>query len=191
MELVGSYVMAIVETSGLFAPLLFIVCHLVRPLLFLPVIAICMAGGIFFGTIAGTLYSVVGITLSSMVFYLIIRSMPKTFNHFLHAKQKFLGDHTTFSSTQITLLRLIPFIHFQLLSFCLFEISPNFKEYMKSSFFTSIPATVMYTSIGQTISRLPSTYMVLAIFLFIILIYVFRKREISIKWHEFFSNEAI
>ncbi|WP_332871020.1 hypothetical protein [Planococcus sp. MB-3u-03] len=33
--------------AGLWAPLLFILLHLIRPLLFLPVIAVCIAGGFF------------------------------------------------------------------------------------------------------------------------------------------------
>src|SRR5690625_4340808 len=132
MELVGSYLMAFIETGGIFAPLIFISFHLLRPLFFLPVIIICISGGVLFGTIAGTLYSIIGITLSSIIFYMIINWMPKTFNHLINVKQKLIGKHATMTTSQITLLRLIPFIHFQLLSFCLIEISSGFKEYTKS-----------------------------------------------------------
>src|SRR5690625_2460012 len=110
MELVGNYLLAFVETGGLFSPLLFISFHLLRPFVFLPAIFICISGGILFGAIAGTIYSVIGITLSSIVFYAIIQWMPKTLNKLVNVKHKMIGKHTTISTPQITLLRLIPFI---------------------------------------------------------------------------------
>src|SRR5690625_5771424 len=94
MELVGHYLMAIVETGGLFAPLLFITFHLLRPLVFLPVIFICISGGILFGAVAGTIYSVIGITLSSIIFYGMIHWMPNTFQKLVKIKEKLAGKYT-------------------------------------------------------------------------------------------------
>src|SRR5690625_6914111 len=73
MEHIGNYFIVFVEAGGLFAPLLFISFHLLRPLLFIPVIFICITGGVLFGAVAGSLYSVIGITLSSILFYGMIR----------------------------------------------------------------------------------------------------------------------
>src|SRR5690625_7084587 len=72
MELVSHYLLSFVHTAGWLSPLLFISFHLVRPLLFLPVICLCISGGILFGAIAGTVYAIIGITLSSIVFYLVL-----------------------------------------------------------------------------------------------------------------------
>lgn len=187
MELVSSYLMAFMETGGIFAPFIFISFHLVRPLFFLPVIFICVSGGILFGAFAGTFYSVIGITLSSIIFYIVIKWMPKTFNNLMNVKQKIIGKHSTITTSQITLLRLIPFIHFQLLSFCLIEISSSFKDYTKSSLLSSIPVAVVYTSFGQWISSLSSIHVFLLFLAIIPFVYLFRKKEIYIKWHEFFQ----
>jgi len=187
MELIGSYLMTFIETGGIFAPLLFISFHLIRPLFFLPVIFICIFGGVLFGTVAGTFYSVIGITLSSIIFYIAIQWMPKTFNKLINIKHKFIGKHSVMTTPQITLLRLIPFIHFQLLSFCLIETSASFKDYTKSSLLSSIPVAVVYTSIGKWISSLSPIYVFLIFIAILPLVYLFRKKEIYIKWHEFFN----
>lgn len=192
MELVGHYLMAVIETGGLFAPLLFISFHLLRPLFFLPVVFICISGGVLFGAVAGTVYSVIGITLSSIIFYGMIHWMPNTFNKLTHLKQKLTGKYTNMTTPQITLLRLIPFIHFHLLSLFLIEVSTDFKDYTKSSLLSSIPFAVMYTSIGQWISKLSPFFIFIFFVALLLLIYLIRKKEINIKWHDFFhTSESI
>lgn len=188
MELVGGYIFAVIETGGYFAPLLFIVFHLVRPLFFLPVVFICISGGILFGTVAGTIYSIIGITLSSALFYGVIQKMPASLDRFTRLKGKLFGKQATFTAPQITLLRLVPFIHFHLLSLCLFESTANFKEYTKVSFMSSIPIAVVYTTIGRWLSNLSPLYLFIVLCALLPLIYVIRKKEVSIKWNDFFAD---
>ncbi|MBM7571966.1 TVP38/TMEM64 family protein [Aquibacillus albus] len=187
MEYLGTYVMAILETGGLFAPLLFIGFHLLRPLFFLPVVFICISGGVLFGAVAGTLYSIVGITLSSLIFYRMVQWMPKTLDKLVRMKKKLMGKHSSLTISQVALLRLVPFIHFHLLSLCILEVSDNFKGYMKSSFFSNIPLAVVYTSVGRWISSL-SPVMIASILIGILpILYLLRRKEIIIKWEDFFN----
>ncbi|MFS0673022.1 TVP38/TMEM64 family protein [Ornithinibacillus sp. 179-J 7C1 HS] len=188
MELFGQYIMAIVQTGGLFAPLLFIMVHLIRPMFFLPVVFICVSGGILFGVFAGTVYSIIGITLSSILFYIFIQWMPKLSKRLLRMKQRLIGKHSELTVTQITLLRLIPFIHFHLLSLCLLEISSNFKDYMKSSLITNIPLALIYTSVGGWLSNLSPMHILLSLSALLLLIYALRRKEIVIKWEDFFQT---
>ncbi|WP_099158721.1 TVP38/TMEM64 family protein [Virgibacillus ndiopensis] len=187
MELFGNYLMTIIETGGLFAPILFISFHLLRPLFFLPVVFICISGGILFGAVAGTVYSIIGITLSSIIFYGIIRFMPKTFNRLVSMKKKIIGKHSQFTTSQIAVLRLVPFIHFHLLSLCLIQISEGFKDYTKSSLLSNIPLAFVYTSIGKWISNLSPLYIFVFLIALLPLIYLLRKKEIIIKWQDFFQ----
>ncbi|WP_461179338.1 TVP38/TMEM64 family protein [Virgibacillus ainsalahensis] len=187
MELFGNYLMAFIETGGLFAPILFISFHLLRPLFFLPVVFICISGGILFGAVAGTVYSIIGITLSSIIFYYIIKWMPKTFKKLLHVKKKLIGNHSVLTTPQITLLRLVPFIHFHLLSLCLIEISASFKDYTKLSLLSNIPLAFVYTSIGQWISNLTPIHIFAVLIALLPFLYLLRKKEIIIKWQEFFQ----
>src|SRR5690625_734097 len=106
---------------------------MIRPILFIPVILYCILGGLFFGIVAGSIYSIIGLTLSSIIVYFFLHRTPKTFHHILSIKDKVLGRDTNFSKSQITWLRLIPFIHFNLLAICLIELSVDLKDYMKRS----------------------------------------------------------
>ncbi|MYL34168.1 TVP38/TMEM64 family protein [Pontibacillus yanchengensis] len=190
MQHLGAFVMTIVEASGLFAPLLFISFHLLRPLFFLPVAFICVSGGVLFGAITGSVYSIVGVTLSSLLFYKLSEWMPKTLKKLVVLKKKFFGKHSSFSTGQIALLRLVPFIHFHLISLCIIEMSGTFKEYMKTSFYSNIPLAVVYTSIGQWISSLSPFLMGAILLLLLPLFYLLRRKEVSIKWHDFFAAEG-
>lgn len=187
MEQFGIYIMTYIGTGGLFAPILFIGFHLLRPLFFLPVVLICISGGILFGAALGTVYSLVGITLSSIFFYIIIQWMPKTFKRFTSLKEKVIGQNKQLTTAQITLLRLVPFIHFHLLSLCLIEVSSSFKDYTKSSVLSNIPLALVYTSIGQWISSLSPIYILVFLATLLPFIYLLRRKEIIIKWNDFFQ----
>lgn len=188
MEVFGNYMMAIVQTGGLFAPLLFICVHLIRPLFFLPVVFICVSGGIIFGVVAGTVYSIIGITLSSILFYIFIQWMPKMAERLLRMKKRIIGKHTELTVLQIALLRLVPFIHFHLLSLCLMEITKSFKDYTRSSILTNIPLALLYTSIGGWLSSLSPIHILLSLTALLLLIYALRRKEIVIKWEDFFQT---
>lgn len=191
MELFGNYIMAIVQTGGLFAPLLFISVHILRPLFFLPVVFICVSGGIIFGVFYGTVFSIIGITLSSMIFYIVIQWMPKTSKRLMRMKKKLIGKHTELTATQISLLRLVPFIHFHLLSLCLIEITSDFSDYTRSSLLSSIPLALLYTSIGGWLSSLSPMHIIVSLSALLLLIYALRRKEIIIKWEDFFSTSTI
>ncbi|GAB4075018.1 hypothetical protein GCM10028778_25210 [Barrientosiimonas marina] len=187
MEQLGNNIMILIETGGLFAPVLFISFHLLRPLFFLPVVFMCISGGIMFGPVAGTLYSVIGITLSSMIFYGLIRWMPRTFDKLTRLKQKLMGDSTAMTTSQVALLRLVPFIHFHLLSLCLLEASESFRAYTKASLLTNIPLAFVYTSVGRWLSHLSPLYIFVFLLVLLPLIYLLRRKEIIIKWQDFFQ----
>ncbi|MUK86898.1 TVP38/TMEM64 family protein [Ornithinibacillus sp. L9] len=187
MEVFSTYILAVIETGGLLAPLLFISFHLLRPLFFLPVVFICITGGIMFGAVAGTLYSIIGITLSSIVFYGVIRWMPGTFDRLVRLKSKIIGKHSELTTSQVTVLRLVPFIHFHLLSLCLIEISTSFRDYTKASIISNIPLAFIYTSIGQWIANLSPLYISAFLIILLPLIYALRRKEVIIKWQDFFQ----
>jgi uncharacterized membrane protein YdjX (TVP38/TMEM64 family) len=188
MELISTWVLTIVESSGMFAPMLFIAFHLLRPILLMPVAFICVSGGILFGMVSGTIYSVIGITLSSLMFYRMIVFMPKTFKRLVKMKGKIIGENRQMSRSQIVLLRLMPFIHFHLLSLCIIEMSKSYKEYFKLSILSNIPLALVYTSFGKWISTLSPVIMMVIVIAFIPMLYLVRQKEIVIKWEVFFQK---
>ncbi len=179
-----------IESTGLLAPIIFIGMHLIRPFFFIPVPVICIVGGILFGSVSGTLYSILGLTLLSILFYFLYSQVPKLAKKINNLKQKWLGERVNFTIGQIAILRLIPFINFHLLSLCIKDVTRNFREYAKGSFYTNIPVALLYTVFGQFIREFSTTVILAILLALTLLFYLLREKQVIIKWHEFFKPKA-
>ncbi|MBM6617515.1 TVP38/TMEM64 family protein [Bacillus suaedaesalsae] len=181
---------AFLESSGFWAPFVFLLFHSIRQFLFIPVAVLCVIGGILFGTILGTIYSLTGLTISCILFYFLYQSMPKLFNKIHRMKDKWIGNRLSFTPGQIALLRCIPFMQYNLLSLILLERKKNLFSYTKQSFLTNIPVAVLYTLFGQSISRLSPTLIIIILCSMTIMFYMLREKQIYMKWKEFFPEKA-
>lgn len=179
-----------VESSAILAPFLFILFHLLRQFLFIPVAVVCMAGGILFGSLLGIVYSLIGLLLLSVIYYFWIKKMPKTYEKLIKIKMKWFGHRAKLTVGQIAILRLIPFIHYQLLTICLIERSPNFRDYIKGSIITNIPLVFFYTVFGQFISRFTPGMIIMILLSLSVLFYILREKVIVMKWREFFNGTS-
>ncbi|WP_306475350.1 TVP38/TMEM64 family protein [Fredinandcohnia onubensis] len=179
-----------IESTGLLAPIIFIGMHLIRPFFFIPVPVICIVGGILFGSVFGTIYSILGLTMLSILFYFLYSQVPRLAKKINNLKQKWLGERVNFTIGQIAILRLIPFINFHLLSLCIKDVTRNFREYAKGSFYTNIPVALLYTVFGQFIREFSTTVILAILLALTLLFYLLREKQVIIKWHEFFKPKA-
>lgn len=154
-----------IDEMGWFAPPLFVLLHLLRPVFFLPVIVVCIAGGVFFGFVQGAIYNFIGLALMNYIFYLVINKFPKFEKKMRSLKIKLTLDKSI-SVGQVMILRIMPFVHFHLLSLYLVEMTKDFKEYMYYSILGVILPSIIYTAYGQAISNMP---WYLTVFMFVIL----------------------
>ncbi|WP_181349786.1 TVP38/TMEM64 family protein [Thalassobacillus sp. CUG 92003] len=179
------------QRSGSLAPLLFILIHLLRSFLFIPVMVLCISGGILFGIVAGTVYSIIGIMLSSLLFYRFIGHLPSVFHRLQKVYQKLSKRGSILTVKQVTVLRLIPFIHFHLLSFCLIEISADFREYTKASLISNFPLAIVYTSLGQSLSGLHWPIVFGLILALVALCMMLRSQSSSFTIQEFIARKSL
>jgi uncharacterized membrane protein YdjX (TVP38/TMEM64 family) len=186
-----SFLFVLVEVGGILAPIAFIFFHIFRQFLFIPVPLVCMAGGILFGSFLGTIYSLIGLVLCSIFFYFVIKRLPKTHEKLSPLQRKWFGTYRNITVMQTAILRLIPFVHFHLLNFCLMERDQNFKVYVRNTFFSSIPLSFLYSVFGEFISRFTPQIMVLILVVLLILVDLFREKISIIKWEEFFKQSQI
>ncbi|AIE60981.1 TVP38/TMEM64 family protein [Bacillus methanolicus] len=185
-----SMLVILIEAGGVFAPAAFILFHVLRQFLFIPVAVVCIAGGIIFGTIWGTIFSLIGLMFNSLFFYLFINKMPKTYQKLSTIKKRWFGEYRNLTVGQIAVLRLIPFVHYHLLNFCLIERTKSFKEYMRGSCVTNFPLAFFYTVFGEFISRFTPSMIIVVLFALSVLVYILREKVAVIKWGEFFKAEA-
>lgn len=183
-----SLLLIMVEAGGIFAPLAFMLFHLLRSFLFIPVSVVIIAGGVLFGTLWGTIYSVIGLMGVSVFFYVFIDRMPKTQERIIKIKNRWFGEYRNLTVAQIAILRLIPFVHYHLLSFCLKQRKPKFKEYMRASFLTNIPIALFFTIFGEYISKFTPSLIVIILLGLTALVYLLREKQNVIKWREFFKR---
>lgn len=155
-----------IDGAGWLAPVLFILLHVLRPLLFIPVIVLCIAGGVLFGFIQGAIFSFIGLSLMSLVTYKLVERFPKFKKNITRLKKRIFQDRAL-SLTQVMMLRIMPFVHFHLLSFYLMEMTRTFREYMYYSVLGLILPAVIYTAFGESITAFP--WYVTVLFLLIIL----------------------
>jgi uncharacterized membrane protein YdjX (TVP38/TMEM64 family) len=179
------------QAGGMFTPLIFVLFHTLRQFLFIPVVVLCIAGGILFGTVFGTLYSLIGLMISSIVFYALVSRFPRTQEKLSAIRKKWFGEYRNLTVSQIAILRLVPFVHYQLLNFCLMERHRSFKDYSKAAFVTNLPLAFFYTVFGQFISRFTPTMIVVILFALTILVYVLREKMTVIKWRDFFKEAKL
>jgi uncharacterized membrane protein YdjX (TVP38/TMEM64 family) len=179
---------AIMEASGYIAPVLFILFHVLRQFLFIPVALVCMAGGILFGSLLGTVYSLIGLTLLSIIFYFAIKSFTSFYERLLRLKEKWFGKSADLTTGQIAVLRLIPFIHYQLLNLCLMQKNPQFKPYVHATIISNIPLAFFYTVFGQYIKQFSPPILIMILLALVVLFYLLREKVRVIGWNEFFPE---
>jgi uncharacterized membrane protein YdjX (TVP38/TMEM64 family) len=179
---------AIMEASGYIAPVLFILFHVLRQFLFIPVALVCMAGGILFGSLLGTVYSLIGLTLLSIIFYFAIKSFTSFYERLLRLKEKWFGKSADLTTGQIAVLRLIPFIHYQLLNLCLMQKNPQFKPYVRATIISNIPLAFFYTVFGQYIKQFSPPILIMILLALVVLFYLLREKVRVIGWNEFFPE---
>ena len=181
-------VLSYIQVGSVYTPFIFIAFHILRQPLLIPVFAVCIAGGVLFGPVFGTIYSIIGLTLSNIFFYYIIGKFPKTKEKLLHLKDRLFGSHKL-NSPQISILRLLPFIHYYLLSLCLMESNKGIKKYLYQSFLTNIPLAFIYTVFGHYITSFSPTIMIIILLSFTVLVFLLRERQNIVPWKECFHSK--
>ncbi|WP_246586505.1 TVP38/TMEM64 family protein [Cytobacillus gottheilii] len=182
--------LTMVETAGILAPMAFILFHIVRQFLFIPVPLVCVAGGVMFGSVFGALFSLIGLTLSSFLFFFLIHRLPNTHGKLSKLKKRWFGEYRNINVSQAAVLRLVPFLHYHLISFCIMEKCKSFPQYAKATVIANIPLAVFYTVFGQFISRFTPTMIIVIIGVITLLCYLLREKVTVIKWTEFFKEAA-
>jgi len=133
-------------------------------------VVVCIAGGVLFGFLEGAILSFIGLSLMSLVSYLLVNRFPRFREKMAKLKDKMFGDQTI-TVGQVMVLRIMPFVHFHLLSLYLMEMSKTFKEYMYYSMLGLIMPAIIYTAFGEVITEFP-WYLTVVMLVVLILIYI-------------------
>lgn len=155
--------------------------------MFIPVTALCIAGGILFHGLFGTIYSMIGLTIGSVILYVMFLFFPLE-RYLLKKKKKVFSE--PLSLKKVILIRLIPFAHYNLVSLWIKRETKRFPPYFKFMLVSNIPIVIIYSFLGEVILLLSYEKVIMITLMLIIIIYLVWRQDQKIKVLPF-KKEAI
>lgn len=139
---------------GLFAPFLYVLLYLIRPLFLFPSSILFLASGLAFGAFWGSVYTVVGATLSAVVAFVVAKRVGHVLlreeleSPRVQAIQQQLEENGFF---YVLLLRLIPFLNFDLVSYAAGVSNIRLGHFTLATLIGVIPGICAYNILGSSL----------------------------------------
>lgn len=144
-ELIGEHV--------LFAPMIYVLCFAILPIFLFPVPILAVVAGAAFGLFAGSLYTIIGAMINSVLMFYIAR--------FLGFRA--VGDFTQNSKSKILktlgepggkfslilILRLMPLVPYNALNYACGVMNVSLRDYVVATFVGIVPATFIMVNLGE------------------------------------------
>lgn len=145
-----------VNGFGILAPIAYIFVWAVLPIFFFPVPILALAGGLSFGLVGGSIYTVVGAIINSSIMFwmakLLARDMvrwyledkmpEKWWNRFMNVGRKD-GFFIVF------VCRLIPVMPYNVINYASGLTDISFVSYSLATFLGILPGTVIFLNVGD------------------------------------------
>lgn len=165
-------VRSFIVSFGVFSVLVYIIIHIFRPFVFLPVTPFSIAGGFLFGTVYGLSYTIIGLTISAIITFTISRYLFRDY-----VKQKIKGRFLAWDNSlekkgifYIIILRMIPVLPFDAVGYLSGASSIKFRDYIIGTMIGDLPGTFALTLLGSSLLDIGSTTFYISIGMVLILI---------------------
>lgn len=164
----------IVESSGFFAPPIFILLYIISLIFFLPATPLSLAAGFIFGGWFGTLYTVIGATIGATVAFIIARYFAfDSIDALLKNRFKKIHKYDTKLKKQglptVLFLRFVPLFPFNGLNFALGITHVKLKDFIIGTAAGIIPGSFILVNIGASVTDISSPKLYLFITAFILM----------------------
>ncbi len=166
---------------GAFAPVIFILSYVVQAFIpFIPSSLLTMSGGYIFGVVLGTVLSLIGVAIGSIIVFLIARKLGRPFFRKIISKKELEHFDVFFKKRgdiSVLLARSIPMLFpLDVVSIAAGLTQIKFKHYVIFSILGFIPNLFILALFGERLSQgiNPATIVVLVLIVLVILGYLFR-----------------
>ncbi len=144
-ELIGEHV--------LFAPMIYVLCFAILPIFLFPVPVLAVVAGAVFGLFAGSLYTIIGAMINSVLMFYIARFLGfRAVSDFTQNSKskilKTLGEPGGKFSL-ILILRLMPLVPYNALNYACGLMNVSLREYVVATFVGIVPATFIMVNLGE------------------------------------------
>ncbi|MCC5809039.1 MAG: TVP38/TMEM64 family protein [Ectothiorhodospiraceae bacterium] len=139
------------DDLGMFAPLVFMAAYAVATVAFLPGLIFTIAGGVLFGPVFGTFYSLTGATIGATLAFLVARYLA---SDWVAARTAGRLDRLITGVERegwrfVAFTRLVPVFPFNLLNYALGLTKIPLLHYVLASYICMLPGAFAYTWIGH------------------------------------------
>jgi uncharacterized membrane protein YdjX (TVP38/TMEM64 family) len=168
---------------GLYAPIIFIGLQVLQIIFaVIPASPLILIGGYVFGSLLGSIYSIIGITLGSLFAFCLAKKLGRPFvEKVIHKKYIAKIDNVEENKLAITLfvLLLLPMLPNDAFCYAAGLTKMHYKKFFYVVILGRAPIVIILSFLGYQISKLSGVFAFLAIVLLILIsIILLVKREI-------------
>ncbi len=174
-----------IHSFGALAPIIYITMFTFVPLTLFPDSVLAIAGGMCFGLLWGSTYTMIGAIFGGTLSFYISRLIGK--NLIKNMIKKDLGKLSNHIEERgfwvILMLRLIPLFPFDVISYSAGLSSINYKDFLTATILGIIPGILVFTNVGDKATEIGSTGFYISISLLVLLFITagMLKNKISLK----------
>lgn len=171
-----SEIKAYIGSFGIFAPIVFILLQILQAVVApIPGAILVIAGGLIWGTILGGLLSIIGAFTGSVICFALSRILGRPFIEKIMRKEdiQFVDNFfQRYGFLAILVLRLIPLLPFDAISYCLGLTKVDIRKFATATLIGMIPGTFLYSYIGFALVEESALVFFAAVIILIIFISV-------------------
>ena len=180
-----------VNGFGVLAPVAYIFVWALLPIFFFPVPVLALAGGLSFGLVDGSIYTVVGAIVNSSLMFWMAKLLAKDIvSSYLEKKMpkkwwdRFMNVGKKDGFFVVFICRLIPVMPYNVINYASGLTEISFISYSLATIFGILPGTVIFLNVGDKILDVGSPEFVWSIIFVVILTIV------SVALGKYVSNRA-
>lgn len=145
---------ASIASWGLAAPVILILIYIAATIAFVPSVILTLASGLAFGPWLGTLYALIGATVSALLAFIIARQIATSTIEGLISKRpwfnRFKNNIEANGFNYMLFVRLVPVFPFNGLNYACGLVPLRLKDFLIGSFVGLIPSIFTYAYLGAT-----------------------------------------
>lgn len=136
---------------GNMAPILYIIMFTLVPLTLFPDSILAIGGGLAFGLIRGSIYTLIGAMMGASLSFYLARFLGRDFIRKItkHKLAHFEDSLEKNGFMLILILRMIPLFPFDVISYSAGISKIKFKDFILASLIGIIPGILVYTNLGD------------------------------------------
>lgn len=165
-----------VSGFGVMAPIAYIFVWAILPIFFFPVPVLALAGGLSFGLVDGTIYTLIGAMVNSSLMFLLANILAKDMvSKYLEDKlpDKWWDRFQSADGKEVFLIvlicRLIPIMPYNVINYVSGLTKIRFSNYFLATLIGIFPGTVIFLNVGDKILDVKSPEFIMSIVFVVIL----------------------